>query len=193
MATSPPGSVTKLLADLQQGFPRAEAQLWERIYGELRVLAQGLMGKERPGHLLQPTALVHEVFPWLRDVALNPGCNRVHLFAAATRAMGHVLVDYARRRQAMIHGGGWRRTPLFDDLLDHYANQRIDLVALHDALDRLRTLHPRQYLIVETLHFGGFTMREIAGHLGVSEATVSNDFKRAKLWLAIRLGEGESQ
>jgi RNA polymerase sigma factor (TIGR02999 family) len=103
--------------------------------------------------------------------------------------MRHVLVDYARRRKTAIRGGGWRRTP-FDNLLDHYASQQIDLVALHDALDRLRTLHPRQYQIVEALHFGGFTLREVAEHLGVSEATVSIDFKRAKLWLATRLGEG---
>jgi RNA polymerase sigma factor (TIGR02999 family) len=193
MATSPPGSVTRLLADIHEGVPRAEEHLWERVYDELRALAQGYMRRERRDHILQPTALVHEIFPWLRDVAFNQAGDRVCLFAAAARAMRHVLVDYARRRQAEIHGGGWRRTPLFDNLLDGYARRQIDLVALHEALDKLRTLHPRQYYIVEALHFGGFTMREIAEHLGVSEATVSVDFKRAKLWLAVRLEGGRGQ
>jgi RNA polymerase sigma factor (TIGR02999 family) len=190
MATSPPGSVSKLLADIQHGIPRAEEHLWERIYDELRTLAHGYMRRERPDHILEPTALVHEIFPWLRDVVFNQASNRVYLFAAAARAMRNVLVDYARRRQAEIHGGGWRRTPLFDDLLDHYERQHIDLASLHDALDELHALHGRQYHIVEALYFGGFTMREIAEQLGVSEATVSVDFKRAKLWLATRLEGG---
>jgi RNA polymerase sigma factor (TIGR02999 family) len=186
MAT-PPGSVTKLLENLQHGDPNAEERLWERIYEELRDLAQHYLRQERAGHSLQATGLVHEIFPWLRGVALEKGRNRAALFATAARAMRHVLVNYARRRKTEIRGGGWRRVPLFDDILGHYDAQRIDLVALHDALERLRTLHPRQYQIVEAYHFGGWTMRQIAETLGVCEATVSIDFKRAQMWLATQL------
>jgi RNA polymerase sigma factor (TIGR02999 family) len=187
MATPPPGSVTKLLENLQQGNPHAEERLWERIYDELRELAQNYLRKERAGHTLQATALVHEIFPWLRGVGLEKACNRAALFAAAARAMRHVLVDYARRRNAAVHGGGWRRQPFFEDILGHYHSDGIDLVALDEALDQLRTLHPRQYQIVEAYHFGGWTMREVAETLGVSQATVCNDFRRAQLWLATQL------
>jgi RNA polymerase sigma factor (sigma-70 family) len=95
-------------------------------------------------------------------------------------------VDYARRHAAARRGGGRARTPL-DDVLDHYASRRIDVEALHEALEALEALHPRQRQVVDEHHFGGYTFREVAEHLGVSEATVCTDFARARLWLAARL------
>jgi RNA polymerase sigma factor (TIGR02999 family) len=184
---SPEGNVTQLLEAIQKGDEQAHEQLWLVIYDELRGVAERLMKAERPGHTLQATALLHEAFPRLFDAALlSKAGNRSYFFGAAARAMRHILVDHARKRQANRHGGGLKRTPL-DDVLDGYEDKQIDLLALHDALERLRALHPRQYQIVDEYHFGGFTLLEIAEHLGVSEATVSTDFKRARLWLASQM------
>jgi RNA polymerase sigma factor (TIGR02999 family) len=189
MTNEPAGTVTTLLKELHQGNAGSAEQLMQLICAELHRLAQGALRRERAGHTLATTDLVQEaVLRLLEGDLLNKAENRAHLFGAACRALRHVLVDYARKRAAHKHGGDWKRTSL-DESLDSYETKRIDLAALHDALETLGSLHPRQRQIVDEYHFGGFTLREIAEHLGVSEATVSSDFQRARMWLAAQLGQ----
>jgi RNA polymerase sigma-70 factor (ECF subfamily) len=184
-----PGDVlTPLMEAVRRGDAGARDRLWDLVYDEMRRLAESALRGERPDHSLQPTALVHETFLRLcASPVLTEAPNRGYLFGAAATAMRRILVDHARRRKAEKHGGGWRRTPL-DDALDDYESRQVDLLALDDALTALRDLSPRQHQIVDQYHFGGFSMREIADHLGVSEATVSTEFKRAKQWLAAHIG-----
>jgi RNA polymerase sigma factor (TIGR02999 family) len=190
MATESAGVVTQLLEDARGGNVEAQERLWNVIYQELHGVAQGMLRQERPDHTLQATALVNEACMrlFVGDV-MAKAQNRAYLFGAAARAMRQVLVDHARKRRGAKRGGDWQRSPL-DQVLDSYEARNIDLLTLNDALEQLRTSNPRQYQIVDEYHFGGFTMREIAEHLGVSEATVSNDFKRAQLWLATQMAAG---
>jgi RNA polymerase sigma factor (TIGR02999 family) len=189
MPSEPPGEVTRLLEAIRRGESGAADRLVALIRDELHNLARGSLRHERAGHTLTATDLIHEVFlRLLEGDVLARAENRAHLFGVACRALDHVLVDHARRRAAHKHGGDWKRTPL-DDVLDSYESKRIDLVALHEALETLGTLHPRQRQVVEEYHFGGFTLKEIAEHLGVSEATVCGDLQRARLWLAAQMGQ----
>jgi RNA polymerase sigma factor (TIGR02999 family) len=179
--------VTTLLGLAREGNSGAAEQLCHLIYDELRALAEQRLRHEPPGHTLQPTALVNEVFlRLLSSRVLEQAPSRNYLFGAASTAMRRVLVDHARRKKARAHGGDWQRTPL-DEVLDTYTRDNIDILALDEALERLQELHPRQRQVVDEYHFGGFTLSEIAEHLGVSEATVCTDFKRARLWLAAQL------
>jgi RNA polymerase sigma factor (TIGR02999 family) len=182
-------TVTRLLEEIHQGNAAARERLGRLIYTELHRLAEYALEKERPGHTLQPTDLVQEIFVRLLDGdVLTKAPNRAYLFGAVSRALRQILVDHARKRAALKNGGGWQRTPL-DEALDYYDSERIDLLELHEALETLRALHARQGQVFDEHHFGGFTFREIAEHLGVSEATACNDFKRAQLWLATQIGQ----
>jgi RNA polymerase sigma factor (TIGR02999 family) len=181
--------VTTLLGRARAGAAGAADRLCWLIYDELHALAGHLLRQERAGHTLQTTALVNEAFVRLLSAdVLGQAPNRSYLFGAAATAMRRVLVDHARRKKAEKNGGNRQRTSL-DDLLDTCASTRLDLLALDEALERLQELHPRQRQVVDEYHFGGFTLGEIAEHLGVSEATVCTDFKRARLWLATQLAE----
>jgi RNA polymerase sigma factor (TIGR02999 family) len=183
------GTVTQLLEAARGGDAQARERLGQLLCAELHGLAERSLRRERPGHTLRPTDLLNEAFlRLLEGDVLSKAPNRAYLFGAAAQALRWVLVDHARRRAAARHGGGWRRTPL-DDVLDEYEGRRIDLVALHEALEALEALHSRQRQIVDEYHFGGFTLREIAEHLGVSEATVSTDLHRALRWLRLRMGD----
>jgi RNA polymerase sigma-70 factor, ECF subfamily len=184
------GTFSRLLGAIHQGDHLAREQLGELMVAELRRQAESMLRKERAGHTLQPADLVQEVFVRLLEGGvLDKAPNRAYLFGAASMALRRVLVDYARKRGAARHGGGQQRVPLLDEALERYAQSNLDVLALNEALDGLQTLHERQCRIVDEYHFGGYTLREIAEHLGVSEATVSVDLKRAQLWLAARLGE----
>jgi RNA polymerase sigma factor (TIGR02999 family) len=188
MSDKPARTVTRLLEAIHRGDDRAKEELGRVLCDELHAAAERALRRERPGHTLQPTDLVQEVFlRLLEGDVLAEAPNRAYLFGAASTALRRVLVDHARKRASQKHGGGWRRTPL-DDVVDGYASRRINLLALHEALETLQSLHPRQRQIVDEHHFGGFTLREVAGHLGVSEATVYNDFQRAQVWLAAQIG-----
>jgi RNA polymerase sigma factor (TIGR02999 family) len=192
MTSIPSSEVSQLLAAVRGGDDQALERLCELLQAQLRELAESLMRRERPGITTQPSDLVQSVLlHLLQDGTLGQAPNRAYLFGAAGKAMRRLLVDHARRRKADKRGGGvLKRTPL-DEVLDGYESRSIDLVALDEALGRLRELHPRQHRVVDEYHFGGFSMREIAGHLGVSEATVCTDFRRAQQWLAAQLREGE--
>jgi RNA polymerase sigma factor (TIGR02999 family) len=175
--------VTTLLEEMRAGSPGAREKLVELVYQELRRLAAGLLRRERPGHTLQPTALVHEaLLRLLRPDALGGAQNRAQLLAAAARAMRRVLVDHARRRAADKRGGG-QPPLLLDEALDYFTEQRLDLLALHEALDRLAELHARQAQVVELRFFGGFTVEEIAAQLQMSVSTVESDYRKAAAFL----------
>jgi RNA polymerase sigma factor (TIGR02999 family) len=189
MSSESSGTITRLLEAIRRGEAGAAEQLVQLLSAELYQLAKGALRRERAGHTLSTTDLVHEVvLRLMEDDILVKAENRAYLFGAVSRALRQILVDHARKRSAARHGGDWKRIPL-DEALEKYERERIDLLALNEALEKVGTLHPRQRQIVDEYHFGGYTMREIAEHLGISEATVCTDWQRARLWLAAQLGQ----
>lgn len=159
-----------------------------KVHRELRRLAVSYLRRERGGHTLQPTAVVNEAFIRLvpqRRVAWE---NRAHFFGIAARMMRRVLVDHARRRQA-VKRDGLASGPVSIAGLPAPAPglDRIDVLALHEALDGLAELDPRQAEIVEMKYFGGLTIEEIAEVLKTSESTVKREWTTAKMWLRRRM------
>lgn len=173
--------VTRLLLAWRQDDQAALEELTPLVYGELRALARRYMRGERAGHPLQTTALVHEAY--LRLVGLDLAWQgRVHFFAVAARLMRRVLVDYAREHRAAKRGGGEHALALEEmELAD---GPPVDVVELHEALERLAAFDRRKSQVVELRYFGGLTIEEAAEVLGVSHATVERDLKLAKAWLA---------
>jgi RNA polymerase sigma-70 factor, ECF subfamily len=179
--------VTNILGRIQIGDRSARDRLIELIYAELRGMAYGLMQKERADHTLQPTALVHEALIRLIDSdVLSKSPNRKYLFAAAAQCMRQILVDHVRNRSAQKRGGSYQRVAL-DAVADSIQERYTDVVAIHEALEQLERLEPRQGQIMTLRIFGGLTVREIAGQLGVSESTVHDDLKVARAWLHSQL------
>lgn len=179
--------VTCLLNAIQQGEPKAAEELLPLVYQELRQLAAAKMARENPGHTLQPTALVHEA--WFR---LGGGdgeaqfANRAHFFAAAAEAMRRILVDRARRRQAIRHGGGQERVELEAVELPMPVDDDT-LVRVSEALDELAKLDATEPEVVKLRFFVGLKQPEIASALGVSEKTVQRHWTHAKAWLYTRI------
>jgi RNA polymerase sigma factor (TIGR02999 family) len=140
------------------------------------------MRRERPGHTLQPTALVHEAFLRLINQSRVDWRNRAHFFGAAARLMRQILINHAEARQAGKRGGGAERVSLND--ADHSAVvHEIDLIALNEALANLERIDPQQVRIVELRYFSGLTVEEVAEVLGVSSATVKREWSAARAWL----------
>jgi RNA polymerase sigma factor (TIGR02999 family) len=157
----------------------------------LRQFASGRMRRERAGHTLSPTAVVHEaVIRLLGEPVFDKAADRSYLFAAAARAMREVLIDHARRRAADRRGGGRQRVQL-DAVVDHLEEQGVDVLAVHEALDRLAELDGRQAQVMTLRYFGGMTVPEVAEALGVSVVTVERDWRLARAWLAVELGGGD--
>ena len=189
MTGAPRPDVTRLLERVRAGDELARGDLIAQVYAELRRLAAGLMRREHPGHTLPPTAVVHEaVIRLLGEAAFDRAAGRSDRFAAAARAMREVLIDHALRRATARRGGGRRRIPL-DAVVDYFADQGLDLVAVHEALDRLPGLHRRQSQVVTLRYFGGMTVPEIAAALEVSVGTVERDWRIARAWLSNELRE----
>ena len=172
--------LTGLLVAWNGGDETAKAHVIEAVYGELRRLARGYLRRERPGHSLPPTALVHEAYLKLVDQRRVRWQNRAQFFAIAAHLMRRLLVDHARTRSALKRGAG-ARVPLQD--LAAGAPPDIELLALDEALDRLSALYPRQGQLVELRFFGGLTVPEIAAALGVAPITVKRDWALARAWL----------
>jgi RNA polymerase sigma factor (TIGR02999 family) len=186
-----PGEVTVLLEAIRAGDDEARLRLIEQVYASLHGLAEGLMRGERHEHTLQPTALLHEAFVRLFDTdVLARAPNRAYLYGAAARAMREVLVNHANRRSTAKRGGDWQRVPL-DDVLDWFEEQRVDVVAVHEALERLEQFHERQSQVVTLRFFAGCTVAEVADRLGVAVSTVESDYRIARAWLRHQLGEDE--
>ena len=180
--------VTAILSRAQAGDPRAAEALLPLVYDELRRLAAHKMSHESPGHTLQPTALVHEA--WLRLVRTPDQSwqNRAHFFRTAAECMRRILIDNARRKRQLRHGGGQHRLPLTDlDLAADQDNQR--LLHVDEALDRLAAQDPAKAEIVKLRFFVGLENREIAELLGVSERTIERGWRFAKAWLLAEFGE----
>lgn len=176
------GEVTRLLLIWRHGDDEALNRLLPIVYDELRRLARSLMRRERQGHTLQPTALVHEAYLKLFDQRHATWENRAHFFGVAARAMREILVDHARRRGAAKRGGSALRLSL-DDVEPTADAPSIDLVALHVALDRMAALDPGQARLVELRVFGGLTIDETAEVLDCSPATVTRQWRHAEAWL----------
>jgi len=176
--------VTTLLAKWRKGSVEAEAQLMERVQGELRRLAAGYLRRERAGQTLQPTAVVNEAYMRLLPQRGVSWENRAHFFGIAARMMRRVLVDHARRRHAAKRDAG-PADPVSISGLASPAREAdpIDVLALHDALSKLADLDKRQAEIVEMRFFAGLTVEEIAEVLEISTATVKREWATAKLWL----------
>jgi len=182
MGETPPGQVTRLLQAWSDGNAAALEQLTPLVYEELRRLAARYMGRERPGHTLQTSALINEAYLRLVDARGVQWHNRAHFFAVSAQVMRRILVDFARARQNLKRGGGARPLPLEEA---HVAapERSADLLALHEALDRLAALNPRQGRVVELRYFGGLTEEEMAEVLNVSQRTVRHDWGLARAWL----------
>jgi RNA polymerase sigma factor (TIGR02999 family) len=184
--------VTRILSAIEQGDPHAAEQLLPLVYEELRKLAAQKMAQEAPGQTLQATALVHEAY--LRLVGDGPGQHwdhRGHFFAAAAEAMRRILVDAARRKQAIRHGGGRCRV----DLLDHHRiTQSPDgLLALDEALTRFAREEPAKAELVKLRFFGGLSMPDAAKALGISIASAERWWAYARTWLFSELQEDTAQ
>ena len=185
LAPEPAGSdnsITALLVQLSAGNREVEALLIPQVYGELRRLAAKYMRAERGNHTLQPTALVNEAYALLVQQPQVPWQSRAHFFATASHLMRHILVDHARKRNAAKRGGVQRQVTLSEAILQSQ-DRTIDVLVLHEALERLAHLDPRQARIVEHHFFGGLNFEEIALVLQCSERTVKRDWSMARAWL----------
>ncbi len=184
--------VTQLLDAWSAGENQALEQLMPLVIGDLRALARGYMARESPGHTLEPTALVNEAFVRLagrRNVELH---SRVHFFSVLAQTMRRILVDHARRKKAVRHGGGVPPVSL-EEIFGVAADQKTDVIALDSALEDLASFAPRQSQVIELSYFGGLTIEEIALSLEVSPATVKRDLKAAKIWLLHELRRDRGQ
>ena len=175
--------VTQLLSDLARGDAQAAGQLLPLVYEELRKLAAARMAHEAPGNTLNATALVHEAY--LRLVGPLDEArweSRGHFFAAAAEAMRRILVECARRKAAVRHGGGRARIELAPDLAAS-REPREDLLALDEALDRLAAEDPLKADLVKLRYFAGLTLPDAAAALGLSERTAGRHWAYARAWL----------
>jgi len=175
--------ITQLLKDWSEGNQAALDELMPLVYEELRRQASQYLRKERQGHTLQTTALIHEAYLRLAGQNEIEWQNRNHFFAIASTAMRRILVDHARTRHREKRGGNAEDIPLDDALMIGVSQKSVDLVALDEALVRLERLDPRQAKVVELRFFSGLTNEETANVLAVSNATVRNDWTMAKAWL----------
>jgi len=173
--------LTLLLQRAADGDADSRAQALERVYGELHAVAEGLFARERKGHTLQPTVLVHDAF--MRLVASDCSVsNKQHFMVLATRAMRRVLTDYARRKRAERRGGGLERVTFHEGMVGPQA-VGFDPVLLDDALTRLGELNERHAKIVELKLFAGLEHAEVAEVMGLSVRSVESHWPMARAWL----------
>lgn len=172
-----------LLAAAGDPGERARKELFVLLYDELHARAVRLMHRERPDHTLRPTALVHEAYLRLIDQSRVSGSDRALFGQTAARAMRQILVDHARRRNALKRGGGATRITLDTDSAAR-PDTTLDVLAIHQALDALKELDERAASVVEMRIFAGMTLDEIAAVTGVSRRTVDGDWAFARRWLA---------
>jgi RNA polymerase sigma factor (TIGR02999 family) len=177
------GDVTRILAGIEQGDPTAANRLLPLVYEELRNLAAQRLKHERPGQTLQATALVHEAYLRLVDVDQAQQWNsRGHFFAAAAESMRRLLVEKARRKKRLRHGGEHRRVDLDTELF--ISNQADDsLLSLDEALTRLAAEEPEAAEVVKLRYFAGMTIEQIAAAMNISVRTVNRHWTYARAWL----------
>jgi RNA polymerase sigma factor (TIGR02999 family) len=182
--------VTGLLLSWRKGDAAALDRLVPLVYDELRRVASRRLRGESPGHALQATALVHEVYLRLVDVDRMTLTSRAHFFGVAATLMRQILVDHARRQRADKRGGGVTMLSL-DEVSPAVLASSVDVLALDQALDALSAIDGRQCRVVELRFFAGLSVDEAATALGISPATVEREWAVAKAWLFRRLSSGE--
>lgn len=175
--------VTHLLHAIEAGHPRAAQDLLPLVFQQLRQLAAKQMAQERPGQTLDPTALVHEAYVRLvKDPQADNWANRRHFVAAAAEAMRRILVENARRKGRLKHGGGKRRAVVDLDGMQG-ASPTDDLIALHEALEQFAAHDTLKAKLVELRFFGGLTLEQAAQCLGMSLSTADRNWRYARAWL----------
>jgi RNA polymerase sigma factor (TIGR02999 family) len=174
--------VTQILQSIERGDAKAADELLPLVYEELRKLAASRMAREAPGQTLQPTALVHEA--WLRLAGDGPSRwdSRAHFFGAAAEAMRRILIDRARRKQALRHGAGQQRLDIEEIEIAAPADDD-QLLAINEALDKLASQDKPKAELVKLRYFAGMSIEEAAGVLGISEATAKRWWAYARAWL----------
>jgi RNA polymerase sigma-70 factor, ECF subfamily len=182
-AEAPAERITVLLRAWSEGDEQALERLTPLVYPELRKIAGRYLQRERVGHTLQPTALVHEAYLRLVDARIAQWQDRAHFFAVCAQMMRRILVSAARARTAECRGGGAVRLAL-NDSIDGVPMRDENMIALDDALGALAKLDPRKEKVVELRFFGGLSVQETAQVLKTSEQTVLRDWKMARSWLA---------
>src|SRR3954447_10101264 len=183
LSVPPMSEVTRILSAIEQGDPHAAAELLPLVYDELRNLAAQKLAQERPGQTLQATALVHEAY--LRLVEGDRGQHwnsRGHFFAAAANAMRRILVDQARRKLSLRRGGNLQRRPIEDQEIEA-PEPSVDLLAVHEALDRFQEVDAAAAQIVKLRYFAGLTILQAAEALGISTSTADRSWAYARAWL----------
>jgi RNA polymerase sigma-70 factor (ECF subfamily) len=184
---SVPHEITKLLVAWSEGEKEALDQLVPLVQAELHRLAKSYLARERPGHILQTTALIQEAYLRLIDWQNVHWQNRAHFFGVAAQIMRRILVNYAVEQKSLKRGGGAPHVTV-EEAGEVFTERPPDLVDLDMALDKLAALHFRQSRVIELHFFGGLTVKEIAEVLAVSQGTVKRDLTLAKLWLLHELG-----
>lgn len=173
----PAGTITALLEDWQRGDDDALERLMPLVYSEMRRIARSHLGSERPAHTLEPTALVHEAYLRLVDQQRVDWQGRVHFYSLASRMMRRILVDHARRQQAVKRSP---KEPVRATALRHRAEE---VLAVDVALHRLAALDERLARVVEMRFYGGMSVAETAAALDISPASVKRDWRAARAWL----------
>ena len=190
---APDGEVTLLLTELREGNQEAANRLMPLIYSELRRMAGSYMQRERPGHTLQATALVNEVYMRLAGGESAPWQNRAHFFGIAAHAMREVLLDYARRHIAGKRGGKDAHKVEIDVELRGVSPKIENVIAIDEALERLARIDPRQSRLIELRFFAGLSVEEAAEVMGVSPMTIKREWRSAKAWLHRELAAARAE
>jgi RNA polymerase sigma factor (TIGR02999 family) len=178
---------TELLTQSKVGDPEIANRLLPLVYDELHNLAERFLRREAAHHTLQPTALVHEAYLRLVDQERVDWQGRTHFFAVGARIMHRLLIDHGRNRKRAKRGGGWLKITLAPDIAP-LPGVELDALAVHEAIEKLEKLDPRQARLIELRFFSGLSMEEIAEVLGVSKRTAEADWTHARAWLKRELG-----
>jgi RNA polymerase sigma factor (TIGR02999 family) len=178
--------ITLLLRRIAGGDRKAEDELLSLVYGQLHRIAQRQFKSERPGHTLQPTALINELYLRVLYDSDIEWQSRAHFYAVAAETIRRVLIDHARAANAQRRPHPGQRVHL-DDVLTYSDDRAYELLMLDEALRKLKELDPRQAQVVDLRYFGGFSVEETARALGVSERTVKRDWAMAHAWLSATL------
>ena len=184
--------ITQTLIESTRGDEAAAERLMVLVHDKLRALAGHYMARERAEHTLQPTALLNEAYLRLFDQSRVNWQNKAHFVASAVQMMRRILVDHARQRAAVKRGGDRKRVELDEPNLAS-PTADVDLIALDDALEELKSLNPRQARVVELRFFGGLTVKETASALDIAERTANNDWEFARAWLRQRVSQRADQ
>jgi len=190
MQTPSPKEITRLLVAWGDGDQSALDKLVPLVQSELHRLAHHYMGRERPGHTLQTSALVNEAYIRLIDWKNVRWQNRAHFFGVSAQLMRRILVDFARERHYLKRGGGALQVSM-SEAAAFAMDKEADLVALDEALVELSEMDRRKAQVVELRFFGGLSVKEVAEVLKISEETVMRDWRLAKVWLLRQLGREE--